>query len=390
MQKRLVYLDHSASTPVDERVLEAMLPYFSQVYGNPAGIHSFARGSEQGVEKSRQTIAEILGCQPKEIIFTSCGSESDNLALRGPAMVAKLAGKRPHLVTSQVEHSAVGRTAAQLQALDEADLSYVPLASDGMITPEALDSVVHDGTTVVSLMYANNEIGTILPIANLAEVAHRHGALFHTDAVQATGQMPINIHSLNVDMLSMSGHKFYGPKGVGALYVREGIELLPSQTGGSHEEGRRAGTLNVPLIVGMAKALELAYQEYNERVVHLTHLRDRLIEGVLASIPDVELTGSRECRLPSHASFIFKGVDGNQLLMFLDNKGIGASSGSACKVGNPKPSALLMALGYDESWALGGLRLSVGRHTTDEDIDYTLEILPQTVEKVRLFSGITG
>lgn len=387
-EKRLVYLDHSASTPVDERVLEAMLPYFSQVYGNPSGIHSFARGSEHGVEQARQTIAEVLGCQPKEIVFTSCGSESDNLALRGPAMVAKQRGQRPHLVTSQVEHSAVGRTAAQLQALDEADLSYVPLRSDGIVTPDALESVLEHGATVVSLMYANNEIGTILPIAELAEVAHRHGALFHTDAVQAAGQLPLRVDELNVDMLSMSGHKFYGPKGVGALYVRDGIQLLPSQTGGSHEEGRRAGTLNVPLIVGMAKALELAYSERDERVAHLTRLRNRLIEGVLARIPDAKLTGSRDCRLPSHASFIFKGVDGNQLLMFLDNKGIGASSGSACKVGNPKPSALLMALGYDESWALGGLRLSVGQHTTDADIDYTLEILPTTIEKVRLFSGM--
>lgn len=388
MEKRLIYLDHSASTPVDQRVLDAMLPYFSQIYGNPSGAHYFARQSERAVEQARETIAQIFNCQPKEIVFTSCGSESDNLAIRGVTFAALKAGKRPYLVTSAVEHTAVSNTVNQLGELFGCETSHVPLTRDGMVTPDALDSVLRSDTTLVSLMYANNEIGTINPIAELAEVAHRHGALFHTDAVQAAAQLPLDVRELNVDLLAISGHKFYAPKGVGALYVRDGIDLIASQSGGSHEEGRRAGTLNVPLIVGLAKALEIAYAERDHWVAHYTRLRDRLIDSILNAIPDSQLTGSPDQRLPSHASFVFRHVDGNQLLMFLDNKGIGASSGSACKTGNPKPSALLMALGYDESWALGGLRLSVGRQTTDEDIDYTLAILPQLVEKVRQFHAV--
>ncbi|MFP4322369.1 MAG: cysteine desulfurase family protein [Anaerolineales bacterium] len=386
-EKRAVYLDYSASTPVDERVIEAMLPYFGEVYGNPSGMHHFARAGEKAIQTARETVADILGCQPKEIVFTGCGSESDNLALRGAAYAAQARGERPHIVTSRVEHSAVWRTAEQLGALHACDVDFVPVPQDGRILPEHLNAVLRDNTTLASIMYANNEIGSISPLAELAEAAHARGALFHTDAVQAAGQLPLNVHELNVDMLSISGHKFYGPKGVGALYIREGAELLPSQTGGTHEAGRRAGTLNTPLIVGLAKALEFAYADREARAAHLARLRDRLIDGILARVPDAQLTGSREHRLPSHASFVFKGVDGNQLLMFLDNKGIGASSGSACKTGNPRPSELLMHLGYDENWALGGLRLSVGMHTTDADIDYVLEILPALVEKVRLFSG---
>lgn len=383
-----IYLDHSASTPTDPRVVEAILPYFSEMYGNPASMHSFARDTEKAVETARRTIAEIMNCQPLEVVFTSCGSESDNLGIRGAALAAKKRGVRPHLVSSPIEHSAVGRTVKQMADLFDCDVTFLKMDQEGSISPDSLAEAVRDDTTLVTLMYANNEIGTVLPIADLAEVAHQKGALFHTDAVQATGQLPINVKDLNVDMLSISGHKFYGPKGVGALYVREGIDLIPSQSGGSHEEGRRAGTLNVPLIVGMAKALELAYAERNQRVAHYTHLRDRLIEGILAAVPESELTGSRHNRLPSHASFVFHHVDGNLLLMYLDNKGIAASSGSACKTGNPKPSELLLSLGYDESWALGGLRLSVGQQTTDADIDYVLEVLPKEIEKVRKFSAV--
>ncbi len=383
-----VYLDHSASTPVDPRVVEAMLPYFGEVYGNPSGMHHFARGGETAIENARRTLADIFGCQPKEIIFTSCGSESDNLALRGAAYAAQGRGERPHLVTSRIEHSAVWRTAEQLGARHDCAVDFVPTPQDGRILPAHLNAVMRPDTTLVSIMYANNEIGSISPIAALAEAAHAQGALFHTDAVQAAGQLPLNVTDLNVDMLSISAHKFYGPKGVGALYVREGAEILPSQTGGSHENGRRAGTLNTPLIVGLAKALELAEADRETRAAHLARLRDRLIESILNGIPEVQLSGSATHRLPSHASFVFKNVDGNQLLMFLDNKGVGASSGSACKTGNPKPSDLLLALGYDARWALGGLRLSVGAHTTDEDIDYVLGILPGLVEKVRLFSNV--
>jgi len=385
---RSVYLDHSASTPVDPRVLEVMLPYFHEIYGNPHGVHAFARQAEKAVEKARATIADIIACQPKEVIFTSCGTEGNNLALRGALIAAKARGQQPHLITSPIEHSAVSRTARQLGDLWGYDVDFLPVSREGCVSAEDLRATLRPNTTLVSLMYANNEIGTVLPIADLAEVAHQSGALFHTDAVQAAGQLPLNWRELNVDMLSLSAHKFYAPKGVGALIVREGVALMAVQTGGSHERGLRAGTLNVPLIVGMAKALELAYKERESRVAHLTRLRDRLIEGILARVSDVELTGSRSSRLPSHASFAFKDVDGNQLLMFLDNKGIGASSGSACKTGNPRPSELLMALGYDENWALGGLRLSLGLHTNDEDIDYTLEVLPALVEKARTFRRV--
>ncbi|HLA43058.1 MAG TPA: cysteine desulfurase family protein [Aggregatilineales bacterium] len=390
MEKRAVYLDYSASTPVDEQVFDAMLPYFSQIYGNPSSMHQFARQSERGVEQARETIAEILNCKPSEIVFTSCGSESDNLAIRGAALAAQQKGMRPHLVTSHIEHSAVSRTVQQAGDVLNCDIDFVPVTKEGMVTVEALKNTLRDHTTLVSLMYANNEIGTVLPIAELAEAAHERGALFHTDAVQAAGQLPIDVQQLKVDMMSISGHKFYAPKGVGALYIREGVNVLPGQTGGSHEEGRRAGTLNVPLIVGMAKALELVYAERDSYVAYFKHLRNRLMDGVLAAVSDAELTGSREHRLPGHASFVFKHVDGNQLLMFLDNRGIAASAGSACKTGNPKPSALLMELGYDESWTLGGLRLTVGRQTSEADINYVLDILPGEVEKVRMFKGVSA
>lgn len=389
MQKRLIYLDHSATTPVDERVATAMQPYFSELYGNPSSVHRFGRAAEDAVEAARESVANILNCRPKEIIFTSCGSESDNLALRGPIYAALKSGLRDNrLITSPLEHSAVSRTARQLEAVLGTDVIFLPVESDGSITPETLGEYLNENTRVVSLMYANNEIGTLLPIQALAEVAHEAGVLFHTDAVQAAGQLDLDVQVLGVDMLSISGHKFYGPKGVGLLYVREDTDILPSQTGGSHEFGLRSGTHNVPLIVGLAKALEIATAEREQHTTHFRRLRDRLIEGVLNSIPDVVLTGSRDERLPSHASFAFQNVDGNAMLMHLDMKGIAASSGSACKTGSPEPSEVVMALGLDASWALGTLRLTVGRHTTDEDIDTVLNVLPGVVENVRRLTAM--
>lgn len=378
-----IYLDHSATTPVDDRVLEAMLPYFSQYYGNPSSMHQWGQTAEAAVERARRTIAGILNCRPHEIIFTSCGSESDNLAVRGAAVAARHAGTGRHLITQPLEHSAVGKTCRQLETYFDFDCTYLPVDSQGQITPTVLENAMRDDTTVVSLMLANNEIGTLLPIAELAAVAHERGAVFHTDAVQAGGQVVLDVQALGVDMLSLSGHKFYGPKGVGVLYVREGTPLVPSQSGGSHEFGLRSGTHNVPLIVGIAKALEIAYGEFETHIAHYRAMRDRLIAGVLEQIPDVELTGDGQNRLPSHASFVFKYTDANTLLMQLDMRGIAASSGSACKVGNPAPSAVLQALGYDEAWTLGGLRLTVGRQTTTEDIDTVLEILPEAVKAVR-------
>lgn len=386
MPQPQIYLDHSATTPTDPRVVEAMLPYFTEIYGNPSSIHRFGRDAENAVEHARRQVAAVLHCQPREVVFTSCGTESDNLAIRGAALAMRTAGKGNHLITSPLEHSAVGKTVQQLVDYFGFDATILPVDAEGYITPDMLRAVLRPDTVLVSLMVANNEIGTILPIKALAETAHEYGAHFHTDAVQAAGQLDLNVQELGVDLLSMSGHKFYGPKGVGALYVRHGLPLVPSQSGGSHEEGRRGGTHNLPLIVGFGKALELAYAERDHHIAHYITLRDALIEGILARIPDVALTGRRDERLPSHASFVFKYVNGNTLLMHLDMKGIAASSGSACKTGNPEPSGVLLAMGYDRDWALGGLRLSVGRQTTHEDIAYVIEVLPAIIEKVRQFS----
>jgi cysteine desulfurase len=380
---RTVYLDHAATTPVDPRVLEAMMPFFTESYGNPSSIHRLGRIAEQAVEDSRERVAKVWGCQPGEVVFTSCGSESDNLAMRGAMHTARKRGNGTHLITSPVEHSAVTKTAQQLADLLDYRVSIVPVDRYGMVSPADIESVWSTETALVSVMYANNEVGTVQPLARIAEVAHRHGALLHTDAVQAAGQMPLQVDELGVDLLAVSAHKFYGPKGVGALYVRNGLSLAPSQSGGGQEGGRRAGTHNVAFIVGLATALEIAYDELEEHNAHYRSHRDRLVEGIIGRVPDVQLTGHPIERLPNSASFVFRGIDGNALLMHLDLKGIAASSGSACKVGNPEPSSVLTSMGFDRDWALGSLRLTVGRQTAEADIDYALEVIPDTVEKVR-------
>jgi cysteine desulfurase len=379
--KRSVYLDYSASTPTDPRVVEAMMPYFSEVYGNPSSLHSFGRKAEQAIEDAREVIAGIFNCQPGEIVFTSGGSESDNLAIRGVAWMAKSRGN--HLITTPVEHSASGRTVAQLAALMGFEKTVLPVDRCGMVDVEDFANACHEGTTLASIIYANNEVGTISPLPQLTQQAKEHGVLFHTDAVQAAGQLTLDVKALGVDLMSISAHKFYGPKGVGALYVRKGIELTPSQTGGSHEEGRRAGTHNTPLIVGMAKALQLAYDEHETRLAHYMQMRDALIDGILTRVPDVQLTGHPEQRLPSHASFVFEDLDSTKLLMYLDMKGVAASSASACKTGNPEPSGVLLAMGYPPELAIGSLRLSVGQQTTLEDVEYAIDAIVESVEKLR-------
>jgi cysteine desulfurase len=333
--RRTVYLDYSASTPTDPRVVEAMMPYFSEVYGNASSLHSFGRKAEQAIEDARETLATIFNCQPSEIIFTSGGSESDNLAIRGAAWTAKERGN--HLITTPVEHSAVSRTVGQLADMMGFEKTVLPVDQYAMVDVEEFANACHSGTTVASIIYANNEVGTIAPIPQLAAQAKERGVLFHTDAVQAAGQLTLDVQTLGVDMMSISGHKFYGPKGVGALYVRKGIDLSPHMTGGSHESGRRAGTHNTPFIVGMAKALQLAYDERESRLAHYKTMRDALIDGILNSVSDTHLSGHPEQRLPSHASFVFEGVDSTKLLMYLDMKGIAASSAPACKTGNPEP-----------------------------------------------------
>ncbi len=360
-----------------------MLPYFGEIYGNPSSTHRFGRQAASAVETARETIAGLLNCRPHEIVFTSCGTESDNLALRGAVLMAKRNGKRGHIISAPVEHHAVSTTADQLSTIMDIDVTWLPVNREGQVTAADLAQSLRDDTTIVSIMYANNEIGTIQPIRELAAAAHERGALFHTDAVQAGGQLSLDVQALGVDMLSLSAHKFYGPKGVGLLYLRDGITLMPSQSGGGQEDKRRAGTHNVPLIVGMAKALELAYANLDSHTAHYRRLRDRLIQGMLASIPGAYLTGNPVDRLPNHASFVFENMDGNTLLMHLDMQGIAASSGSACNTGNPEPSEVLLALGYDPELALGSLRLTVGRQSTDAEIDRLLEVLPGAVEKIR-------
>lgn len=381
--KHSVYLDYSASTPMDPRVVDAMMPYFTQIFGNPSSAHSFGRKAEQAIEDSRVTIARIFNCTPNEIIFTSGGSESDNLAIRGAGVAAKQAGKGNHLVTTPIEHSAVGRTVDHLVQTMDFERSHVVVNHEGLVDAEEFASVCREGTVVASIIYANNEIGTVQDIPRLAEMAHMRGALFHTDAVQAAGQLTLDVKTLGVDMMSISGHKFYGPKGVGALYVRQGIDIVPSQSGGSHENGRRAGTLNTPFIVGMATALELANLEHEQRLVHYRHLQQLLIDGILQRVPGSHISGHPTNRLPSHISFVFDGIDGNQLLMHLDIRGVAASSASACKSGNPEPSGVLLAMGYSREQALGSLRLSVGHDTTETDVAYAINAIVESLEALR-------
>lgn len=380
---RTVYLDHSASTPCDPRVVEAMMPYFSEVYGNSSSSHSFGRKAEMAIEDARESIARVLNCKPTEVVFTSGGSESDNLAVRGAGWMQRAHGKGAHLITTPVEHSAVSAPVKQMAGLQGFKATFLPVSSEAWVDPEDLAAHLRDDTAVVSVIYANNEVGTVAPIPQLAAQAHTRGALFHTDAVQAAGQLNLDVQALGVDLMSLSAHKFYGPKGVGALYIRDGLDLVSAQAGGSHERGRRAGTHNTPFIVGMAKALEIAHAERETRTAHYRAMRDLLIDGILTSVPDVLLTGHPEQRLPSHASFIVRGIDSSKLLMHLDMRGVAASGGSACKTGNPEPSGVLLAMGFSPEDAVGSLRLTVGHHTTSDDITYAVETVRTSVEKLR-------
>ncbi|MCS7260306.1 MAG: cysteine desulfurase [Anaerolineae bacterium] len=380
--RRVIYLDHSASTPVDARVLEVMMPFFTEYYGNPSGMHAQARASAQALDRSRWEVAEILGCKPKEIIFTSCGTESNNLAIRGVAFAAARAGKGRHIITSACEHSAVTQTIAQLCEHFGFQQTVVPVDRWGMIDPADVERALRPDTVLISIIYANNEVGTIQPLAEIGAIARAHGIPLHTDAVQAGGYLDLNVDRLNVDLLSLSGHKFYAPKGVGMLFVREGVALLPQQTGGGHERGRRAGTENVPYIVALAKALKLAHDMRPTENERLARLRDHLIQGVQTALPDAQLTGHPTERLPHHASFVIPGVEANALLMYLDMAGICAASGSACHTGIAEPSAVLLAMGIPRQLALGALRLTLGRSNTAEDIEMVLEVLPAAVRQL--------
>lgn len=378
-----IYLDYAATTPVDERVLQAMLPFFSQAFGNPSSIHAFGQQAEAAVEEARETVAQVLHCHPDEIIFTSGGSEADNLALRGVALARRAQSGANRILTARTEHPAVSKTAADLERHYGFQVEWLPVDTYGRVLPEMVAERLDERVALVSVMYANNEIGTINPIAEIAAVCRQRGVPFHTDAVQAAAYLPLDVEALGVDLLSLGAHKFYGPKGVGALYVRRGTPLLPLLTGGGQEGGRRAGTSNVPYLVGLAEALRLTALERAERTAHVRPLRDNLLDTVLQTIPQAQLTGHPVERLPNHASFVFYGVDGNLLLTLLDAAGFACSSGSACKTGNPEPSEVITALGLPRSWGLGSLRITLGRHTTVEEVQAFLTVLPRLVERAR-------
>ncbi len=386
-QLKRIYFDYAATTPVDQRVLHAMLPFFSEVFGNPSSVHTFGQQAEAALEGARETLAEVLGCSPKEVIFTSCGSESDNLALRGAALAAREKRAANHILISPVEHHAVSRTAEQLADIHGFEVEYLPVDETGRVSADEVARFLRPETALVSVIYANNEIGTINPIAEIGQTCKERGVLFHSDAVQAAAYLPVGVDELNVDLMSLGAHKFYGPKGVGALYVREGVPLLAVQTGGGQEGGRRAGTSNIPYIIGMAEALHLAQAERQQHGERLLPLRDHLIGEVLENIPESLLTGHPSERLPNHASFAFRGVDGNALLMMLDIAGFACSSGSACKTGDPEPSEVLAALGLQPEWALGSLRVTLGKSTEPEEIETFLATLPGLVERLRELSN---
>ncbi len=384
-----VYLDHSATTPVDPAVVAVMLPWWTTDFGNPSSVHHFGRRAKHALEEARTAIAVSLGAHSEEIHFTASGSESDNLALRGVMWAAHAAGRGNHLITSAIEHKAILDTARQLEQDWGFAVTVLPVDRAGRVAVADVEAAIRPGQTVlISIMAANNEIGTLQPIEAIGALAHAHGVLFHTDAVQAAGQLGWDMRSQPIDLLSLAPHKFYGPKGMGILYVRQDVPLYPVLTGGGQENGRRPGTENVAFAVGAAKALELAQARRAADLAHYQSLRDALITAVLAGCPDdCILTGHPTHRLAHHASFAVRHVSGNDLLMHLDLGGIAASSGSACTVGNPKPSPTLEALGLDESWTRGGIRFSFGRSNTLNDAERAADLLLKAIVQLRHYVG---
>lgn len=383
---RRIYLDYAATTPVDPRVAAVMSPYFQEEFGNPSSIHLYGQKAEAALESARRVVSESLHCRPETIVFTACGTESDNLALRGTAFSMRKQRQARHILISPVEHHAVTHTARQLADEFGFELEFLPVDADGRVDPQEVAARLRPDTAVVSVIYANNEIGTINPVAEIAAICEKKGVPFHTDAVQAAAHLPIDLGASPISLMAIGAHKFYGPKGVGALYIREGTSILPVQTGGGQEKGLRAGTQNVPYIVGLAEALRLAQLEGEQYRQKLLPLRDHLIGQVLEEIPQARLTGHPTNRLPNHASFVFEGVDGNSLLMMLDMAGFACSSGSACKTGNPEPSDVLLAIGLPPRWALGSLRVTLGRGTTEEHISALLKVLPGLIKRARALS----
>ncbi|MDP3046248.1 MAG: cysteine desulfurase NifS [Chloroflexota bacterium] len=386
MEKRRIYLDHAATTAVDPRVVEAMLPCWTEFYGNPSSIYVQGREAHKVLDSARGKVASILHCRPDEVVFTGCGTESDNLALRGVSLGQRRKGN--HIITTAIEHHAVGHTAEQLQKYFGMEVTYLPVDQYGMVSPDDVAQAIKDTTVLISVMYANNEIGTILPIGEISKVARARGIPFHTDAVQAGGSLDLNVETLGVDLLSLSAHKFYGPKGVGVLYVRKNTPYVSTLTGGGQERNRRAGTENVALAAGLAQALELAYADAEASNKRLAALRDRLIQGVVAAIPDTHVTGHPTQRLANNASFVFEFIEGESILLNLDLNGVAGSSGSACTSASLEPSHVLLSCGLPHEIAHGSLRLTLGKENTDEDVEYVLSILPGIVDRLRQMSPL--
>lgn len=374
------YFDNAATTSVKKEVLEEMLPYLKGKYGNPSSMYSVGREAKKAIEQSRERVAKLIGCNPHEIYFTGCGSESDNTAIKGIAYANR--NSRKHIITSKIEHPAVLHTCQFLERQGYL-VTYLNVNREGVVDLEELKSSIRNDTMLITIMFANNEIGTIQPITEISKIAKMHNIIFHTDAVQACGNVPINVKKMGIDMLSLSGHKIHAPKGIGALYVKEGIGFEKLIEGGHQERNKRSGTENVAGIVGLGKACEIARINMNEHMRYLKEIRDYYITKVKENIPNVRLNGKLENRLPGNANFSFEGVDGEALLLNLDAKGICASSGSACSTGSPEPSHVLTAIGCTPNQAFSALRTTFGEENTKEDVDYLVENLKEIVERLR-------
>jgi cysteine desulfurase len=382
---RKVYLDHSATTPVRPEVVEAMLPYLTEKFGNASSIHGFGREAKVALEESREKVAQILGATPSEVYFTSGGTESDNLAIKGVAYANRNKGR--HVITSQIEHHAVLESCKFLEK-EGFEVTYLPVDSFGLVHPEDLRNAIRDDTVLVSIMHANNEVGTIQPIEELSQAARERGKYFHTDAVQSLGKMPIDVRKLEVDLISMSGHKIYGPKGVGAIYIRKGTRITAWAHGGHHERSRRAGTENVPGIVGFTRALELLSAEMEDHSRHMGNLAETLHRKLVDTIPDVVMHGHPQKRIPNILSLSFKGVEGESVILSLDLKGVAVASGSACTSGTLEPSHVLSAMKVPADIAQGAIRFSLGRDNTTDDVDYVAGLLPEIIQRLRSISPL--
>lgn len=385
MVNKTIYLDHAATTYVKPEVFDAMKPYFCEHFGNASSIYSIGRESKKAVEEAREKVAKAIGAQPREIYFTGSGSEADNWALKGIAAAYKKKGN--HIITSLIEHPAILNTCKYLEG-EGFEVTYLPVDEDGLIAVEDVRNSIKESTILISIMFANNEIGTIQQIEEIGAIAREKGVLFHTDAVQAVGNIPIDVEKLNVDLLSLSAHKFYGPKGIGALYIKKGVKIASLIHGGQQERGKRASTENIPSIVGLGKAIELAtknMEEYNNKIISL---REKTIEGLMAKVPYIKLNGHRTQRLPGNVNISFQFIEGESLLLMLDMKGICGSSGSACSSGSLDPSHVLLAIGLSHEIAHGSLRLSFGDENTEEDVEYLLEEIPNIVSRLRDMSPL--